>query len=408
MGSTHETDLVLAHPTPAERGRTYASTYDSWGSALELEDYVRREEYMTTVPVTRNGGITQWILTDPALPPDARPILSSCESIRKPVLVARPEGGPVVEAVTHCVGSVFTDPAHRGNGYASVMMAMMGPALARWQGAEMAKGEPWRDIRDGEVACSVLYSDIGKTFYAKHGWHPYESTHLDFPTTGAGAGAGEKPPRREAAPLGYHELAELCAVDERRLRARLARPSASNKTRVSLVPDLDAMLWHLMREDYMTKHIFGKTPTVRGGVVGDRPGARVWAVWTRGYYGGLKRPDKGNTMHILRLAVEQEEEDGDDDAAAAAAAGSGPGPGPDDAFVQDAVEALLRLARAEAAEWRVNNVELWNPDPRVRALVERAGISHEFVERETHSIASLMWYGEGEVEWVLNEKFGWC
>ncbi|KAK1973695.1 hypothetical protein LZ30DRAFT_742750 [Colletotrichum cereale] len=408
MGSTHDTDLVLAQPTPAERLRTYASTYATWGAALELDDYVRREQYMTTVPVSRNGGITQWILTDPALPPDARPILSSCESTRKRVLVARPGGGgegAVVEAVTHAIGSVFTDPAHRGNGYASVMMAMMGPALARWQGAEMAKGEPWRDIRDGDVACSVLYSDIGKTFYAKHGWHPYESTHLDFPVPSATADDGKKGEKGEeeeeheeekgetrrkqtvvAAPLGYHELAELCAVDERLLRARLARPS--DKTRVSLVPDLDAMLWHLMREDYMTKHIFGKTPTVRGGVVGD-PGARVWAVWTRGYYGGLKRPDDGNTMHVLRLAVE------DDDATP-------------DPVLQDAVDALLRLARAEAAEWSVNNVELWNPDPRVRALVESAGIPHDFVERETDSIASLMWYGEGDVEWVLNEKFGWC
>ncbi|KAK2004389.1 hypothetical protein LX36DRAFT_676979 [Colletotrichum falcatum] len=290
-------------------------------------------------------------------------------------------------------------------------MAMMGPALARWQGAEMAKGEPWRDIRDGEVACSVLYSDIGKTFYAKHGWHPYESTHLDFPVradggkeeetreTGAEDGGGREnksKARLEAAPLGYHELAELCAVDERLLRARLARPS--DKTRVSLVPDLDAMLWHLMREDYMTKHIFGRTPTVRGGVVGDRPGARVWAVWTRGYYGGLKRPEQGNTMHILRLAIEEDDDENSDGRAGSA----------DDGFVQDAVEALLRLARAEAAEWSVNNVELWNPDPRVRALVERAGIPHDFVERETDSIASLMWYGEGEVEWVLNEKFGWC
>ncbi|EFQ32136.1 uncharacterized protein GLRG_07280 [Colletotrichum graminicola M1.001] len=127
----------------------------------------------------------------------------------------------------------------------------------------------------------------------------------------------------------------------------------------------------------------------------------VWAVWTRGYYGGLKRPEKGNTMHILRLAVEEDESEANAGSRAAGAAD-------DDAFVQDAVEALLRLAHAEAAEWRVNNIELWNPDPRVRALIERAGIPHEFVERETESIASLMWYGEGEVEWVLNEKFGWC
>ncbi|OHE97347.1 lysine acetyltransferase [Colletotrichum orchidophilum] len=386
MGSTHETDLVLTQPTPAERIKTYTSTYANWGAALELDEYIRREAYMTTVPVSRNGGITQWILTDPTCPPDARPILSSCESIRKNVLVAKPDG-TVVDAITHAVGSVFTDPAHRGNGYASIMMNMVGPQLARWQGAEMKRGETWGDIRDGEVACSVLYSDIGKKFYAKHGWNPYESTHLEFPPQAAAAGVpegGESSSPREAAPLGYHELAELCAVDERLIRANLAKKS--NKTRVSLIPDLDAMLWHLMREDYMTKHIFGETPTVRGGVVGEH-GSRVWAVWTRGYYGGLKKPE-GNTMHILRLAIEDET--------------SG------DEYVQEAIEALLRLVRAQAAEWKVNNVEMWNPEPRIRGLIEKAGIPHEFVERENDSIASLMWYGQGEVEWVLNEKFGWC
>ncbi|WYZ45968.1 hypothetical protein EsH8_IX_000193 [Colletotrichum jinshuiense] len=379
MGSTHETELVLTQPTPTERVGTYTSTYDSWGTALELEEYLRREEYMTTVPVSRNGGITQWILTDPSQPPDNRPILSSCESIRKNLLVAKPDG-TVVDAITHAIGSVFTVPAHRGNGYASIMMNMMGPRLARWQGKEMAKGETWGDIKDGEVACSMLFSDIGKKFYAKHGWHPYESTHLSFPPQAA---SGEEESLK-AVPLGYHELAELCAVDERLLRSRLAKKG--NKTRVALLPDLDAMLWHLMREDYMTKHIFGKTPTVRGGVIG-KLGSRVWAVWTRGYYGGLKKPE-GNTMHILRLVVEDETSS--------------------DEYVQEAIEALLRLARAEAAEWKVNNVELWNPEPRIRGLIEKAGIPHEFVERETDSIASLMWYGEGEIEWVLNEKFGWC
>ncbi|KAK1715416.1 lysine acetyltransferase [Colletotrichum lupini] len=389
MGSTHETDLVLTQPTPAERLKTYTSTYANWGAALELQEYIRRESYMTTVPVSRNGGITQWILTDPTLPPDARPILSSCESIRKTVLVAKPDG-TVVDAITHAVGSVFTDPAYRGNGYASVMMNLVGAQLARWQGAEMKSGERWGDIRDGEVACSVLYSDIGKKFYAKHGWHPYESTHLEFPPQAspplseAGEGAVGAV-QVEASPLGYHELAELCSVDEGLIRAKLAKKST--KTRVSLIPDLDAMLWHLMREDYMTKHIFGQTPTVRGGVVGEH-GSRVWAVWTRGYYGGLKKPE-GNTMHILRLAIEDEEGSGDE-------------------YVQGAIEALLRLARAQASEWKVNGVEMWNPEPRVRGLIEKAGIPHEFIERENDSIASLMWYGQGEVEWVLNEKFGWC
>ncbi|TDZ18235.1 Lysine acetyltransferase [Colletotrichum orbiculare MAFF 240422] len=387
MGSTHETDLVLTQPTPEERIRVWTSTHQKWGAALELDAYLRREEYLTTVPMSRNGGITQWILTTPSQPPGERPILSSCESIRKRALAARPDG-TLAETVAHGIASVFTDPAHRGKGYASTMMGMLGPQLGAWQGSQVRKNTTTAaaaaaTIQTGDVAFSVLFSDIGKSFYARQGWHPHASTHLSFPPSHS-----PPPEPSKAKPVGYHELAELASVDESLLRAKLAAKSpSSSRTRVALLPDIDAVLWHLMREDFMTTHIFGKTPTVRGAVVGDR-GRRVWAVWTRGYYGGLKKPE-GNTMHILRLVVEDERGSSDD-------------------YVQEAVEELLTLARAEAAEWKVNYVELWNPEPRIRGLVEKAGIPHEFVERETDSIASLMFYGEGEAEWVLNEKFGWC
>ncbi|KAG7111537.1 hypothetical protein HYQ44_009732 [Verticillium longisporum] len=70
--------------------------------------------------------------------------------------------------------------------------------------------------------------------------------------------------------------------------------------------------------------------------------------------------------------------------------------------------AILGLAREEAAAWKVNNVELWNPTAKLRAAIDRAGLPHEFVDRQDTSIACLMWYGDGEVDWVANEKFGWC
>jgi hypothetical protein len=55
-------------------------------------------------------------------------------------------------------------------------------------------------------------------------------------------------------------------------------------------------------------------------------------------------------------------------------------------------------------------VQMWNPTGLLRRVVEGCGVQSRFVERERESIASLMWYGDGEkrVEWVANEKFGWC
>ncbi|ROT42988.1 hypothetical protein SODALDRAFT_269980 [Sodiomyces alkalinus F11] len=387
MGSKTEdtvavSSLVLTNPTPAEREACWKSTHPQWGAALDLDDYLHREAYLQTVPMARNGGITSWILTDTSSPEDARPVLSSCESIRKRCLVASPDG-TMREAVAHGVASVFTSPEHRGHGYASRMMALLGSQLASWQGVPYSpssapgKGEP-------ALAFSVLYSDIGKSFYAKNGWLPYDSTHLAFSPSSSSSSGSTSP----ASPILYHHLAELTSIDESLLRQRLARPSppgTGTKTRVALLPDLDAILWHMMREDYMTTRIFGSPPTVRGAIHGP-PGRRVWAIWTRGYYGGLRSPE-GNTLHILRLVLEDEEGESE--------------------LVQG-LRAILSVAREEAARWKVNDVQLWNPSHRLRRMVERTGLPHDFVEREKDSIASLRWYGQGEVDWVLNEKYAWC
>ncbi|KAK3307375.1 uncharacterized protein B0T15DRAFT_393255 [Chaetomium strumarium] len=390
MGSTNATSfpieslpdassplLILTHPTPAERTHTWKLTYPKWGPALTEEDYLTREDYLTTVPLARDGGITHWVLTVSNLPPDQRPILSSCESLRKRAVYVPKDGGggsrKVVEGVAHGIASVFTDPAFRGRGYASRMMKELGQRLKGWQVA----------VEKSRSLFSVLYSDIGKQFYAKHGWSPFESSHVAYkPAVAADV--------REhlARPIGYHDLAELCAVDERLLRAELAARPAG-KPHVAILPELDTMLWHLFREDFMTKAIFGRTPAIRGAVAGE-PGKRVWAVWMRGYYGGLNKME-GNTLHILRVVVEDKEQP--------------------DGELLDGFRSIVQIAQAEATEWKTQDVQVWNPTPKIRGLVEKCGIEYEFVDRDHDSIASLMWYGEEpttEVDWVANEKYAWC
>ncbi|TPX14143.1 uncharacterized protein E0L32_000537 [Thyridium curvatum] len=467
--------LVLAKATEAERLRTWSKTHPLWGPALSREDYLAREAYLTTVPLAKDGGITHWILTDARAPPDARPIYSSCESLRKPALAAyrvkkQGEGGgeavKVEDGLAHGVGSVFTDEKYRGRGYAGRMMQEMGRALRTWQagtragasgphgcgcgsgnGGVVAVSDGKEEEEEEEEApegtrClfSILYSDIGKKFYASRGWAPFASTHLSFPPAAAAAATAKDNAAADsqaaaatngsssngttelrARPIGYHELAELCAVDERQLRASLARRAArrgsGKTTHVALVPNLDQMLWHLMREDFVTKHVFGRTPAVRGAVYG-APGRRLWAVWTRGYYGGLERVE-GNTLHVLRFAVEGWREEGgdpaiddDDDDDDDHDHESCRGEGGDYEYLAAGMRAIVRLAQAEAAEWRSADVQMWNPPPALRRAVDLAGLEHEVVERDKDSIASLMWYGKQgrteELDWVLNEKYGWC
>jgi len=77
----------------------------------------------------------------------------------------------------------------------------------------------------------------------------------------------------------------------------------------------------------------------------------------------------------------------------------------------ESLKAILELAQAEAEEWQLETVDLWNPSEIVKKLVEMTGLENEFVDRQEESIASLMWYGEGtteDVKWLANEKYGWC
>ncbi|KAK0643812.1 hypothetical protein B0T16DRAFT_189189 [Cercophora newfieldiana] len=392
MGSTTPPSVpgtfILTRPTDAERRRTWSLTHPLWGPALRHEDYVEREVYLTTVPLAKEGGLSQWILTDPSLPPNERPILSSCETLRKRAIRARPDGS-VEDGIAHGIGAVFTDAQYRGRGYANRLMRELGLRLRTWQGESKR-----RNSNPDEVFCSVLYSDIGKTFYAKLGWAPYPSSHVAFPpVSGAESGLAPQDGYRgaKARPIGYHELAELCCADERLLRERVARTAReSGRTAVALLPDLDQILWHLMREDYMMKRIFGRTPSVRGAVYGEK-GRRVWAVWTRAYYGGLEKRE-GNTLHLLRVVVEDEE-------------------GMEEREVVEGFTEIVRIAQCEATEWCLQECQMWNPTGLLRRVVEGCGLECAFVEREGESIASLMWYGEGTtegVEWVANEKFGWC
>ncbi|KAI7788490.1 lysine acetyltransferase [Diaporthe eres] len=394
LPSAEHPDLVLTESTRAELQHVWGLHHPMWGPALKAEDYLAREEFLMTVPLAKNGGVTHWILTDRNAPPDNRPIYASCESLRKRALASRlgPDGPVVQDGIAHGIASVFTNPQYRGKGYASRMMKELGPKLAEWsEGRKGPKEDQNQENGTTRSLFSVLYSDIGKTFYAKTGWAAFESTHLCFKPVAAAAGA---PPSSKARPLGYHDLAVLCHLDENLLRGKIQQqarglPSSDKKVCAALVPELDQFLWHLMREDFMTKHIFHKTPAVRGALFGE-PGRRIWAVWTRGYYGGLDKIE-GNTFHILRFVVEDEAS-------------------PDD-YVAEGFTAIIQIAQAEAAEWRSFDVQMWNPSELLKRAAEGSGLEYELVNREKDSIASLMWYGDEPtetVDWVANEKYAWC
>jgi hypothetical protein len=123
---------------------------------------------------------------------------------------------------------------------------------------------------------------------------------------------------------------------------------------------------------------------------------------------------KGNTLHILRLVIE----DGNwEETANGYTNGHSHGHtnGNSTQHSHDAaIAALLRIAQREAEEWKMEHVEMWAPSQVALAAAQRLDPSAKVIDRDTESIASLQWYPEHDgsvadkIDWVGNEKYGWC
>ncbi|KAK4494120.1 hypothetical protein PRZ48_014418 [Zasmidium cellare] len=376
-------DIYLVVATRDELLTQQQANSDEWRGVLPAEAYVRRETYLYSQELTRDGGMTPWVLVHQPDPKGPRQILCGCESIRKRALVAR--DGQIEDVISHGVCSVFCSPDKRGRGYAGRMMKEMAQRMEHWQ-LDNGKSSPF----------SILYSDIGKDFYALRGWQAFPSAHVSVPALATTTPA-------DVRLLKNEDIAELCALDEKLVRQKLYKLKTSNRTTVAIVPDHATIAWHHARDDFVANELYGKTPSVKGIMVGDRPGSRIWMYFTRVWT--YLQEDCPNTLHILRLVIEDESLL---DFSPASSADADKLEGTD---VVRAIAACLQVAQSEAALWDMKDVTIWNPTSATLAAARSLDPKAAVVEREHESIASLNWYGSGsvtDIDWVCNEKYGWC
>ena len=207
-----------------------------------------------------------------------------------------------------------------------------------------------------------------------------------------------------ARPLFAEDLEDLCKIDEALVRKQLEDRPTGSKTAVALVPDVATMRWFHAREDFVGKELHGKTPKVKGAIVGE-DGHRVWMYWGRMWYNHDPEESKGNTLYILRVV----EEEGSNGEGPDAQHVNGTSTGRHDA----AIASLLLLAQREAREWGMEEVQAWNPKPSTLSAFRMVRPDVEVVNRDKESITSLKWYPEHEgrapdfIDWVDNEKYGW-
>ena len=135
-------DLYLSHPTAGECQTVWRLSSLAWTDALSLPQYLEESAYLTTVPLAKDGAMTNWILADKNLPSDQRPILCSCETFRKRAFISARDGN-LSEKIIHAVASVFCDPVLRLRGYGSRLMRELAEILRTFQ-AE--KTESWECV----------------------------------------------------------------------------------------------------------------------------------------------------------------------------------------------------------------------------------------------------------------------
>ncbi|KAJ5200465.1 Acyl-CoA N-acyltransferase [Penicillium cf. griseofulvum] len=368
-------DLILVPATAAERIASIRLNSVAWKGPLDMETYIARENHLLQQQLTRDG-LTCWILVDRNKPEDERVILSSCESYRKTALLAH--DGQVETVSTYGVGSVYCRPDFRGKGYAKRMLQELSTKLETW---EMEK-EPRR-----KSLFTVLFSDIGKKFYAQFGWRPFSSSHMSLPST---TGGPEKPVTRDLFAKDVQKCLCSEAVLDKLREQMLVASQKTSGAKIAILPNFDHFVWHWAREEFYAENLLPERspPVVKG--AGD-DNARVYCAWNRNF--GEKPED--NVLYILRWVY--------DDPTTLA----------EEHTTVQAMAAILRRAQKEAHEWNMSKVEFWNPTPLLQKAVALVDPEAELVHREKESIASLRWTGEEQglskdVEWWLNEKYTWC
>ncbi|KAG8527537.1 uncharacterized protein KY384_007689 [Bacidia gigantensis] len=388
--SSKSPDLALVEQTPEERERIWRLNGESWSGPLSPDQYVGREKHLSRQLLTKNGGVNYWILTDTTKLPNERPIFSSCESYKKRALVKRPDRD-VMDSISYSIGSVFCDPKYRGRGYARRMMGELGKKL-----------DHWNQLGGQETSFTVLYSDIGKIFYTKTGWEPFESSHITLPPNQE----FNLNPMTDFELLYASDLELLCQTDERKLRKAMStREPESDTVVVALIPDLATISWLHAREEYVGLETRGRAPKVKGALV-HSDGGRFWCIWSHFF---SKTAEEGNVLSILRIVAE--DEGGEVLAVTDGNSAAMPATNTDPANVSG-LKKLLQAAQSEAAKLAMNEVQIWNPSHCVLAAATIINPHIHVIQRDQDSIASLRWHGSKSkpdtISWIANEKYSWC
>ncbi|KAG7390789.1 hypothetical protein PHYBOEH_006915 [Phytophthora boehmeriae] len=354
--------------------------YEMWGAAtMDLAQYQRRSALKRATAFSQRGSI-YWALVetsddadgdstdDSDLVPGQTLLCCHCESHRFDCVIRR-SSGEVERGYSYHIGAVFTLPAFRKRGLATLFLTEVAKQLAQ--------------LPDALV--SVLYSDIGPNFYGKLGWraHPSRMATLDVAHP-RNLEVGDSS-SKDLSPLYLNdEFDALLKADNTKLVDELSSPTLQGREAFVMLPTRDSTEWQFcMGVHFAEANKFDDLPSRCGVKINDG----TFIIWCHNY---LKEP----TLFIVRARLP----DTGDDAVAS-------------------TRVMLQAALEEARKFKLKKVAIWDPPSILLHEDVRHHFEIELIDRE-FSLSSALVFRHGDIDikgdaaaplpnWLHNEKFAW-
>jgi hypothetical protein len=241
-------------------------------------------------------------------------------------------------------------------------------------------------VHENDIGSSI--DSVQQEYYRPFGWQTFPNLEISLPTARTSC--------FDTTPLTVDTLRTLCEADVSAIVSdiRSTPLPADTYARLAFLPTYPQAAWHFGAEEFIASKIFKfppRMPSIKGAISSS---GHTWGYWVHDY-----NEDK---LVLLRLVSSYSQS-------------STPN------RVEEAISeiaAVLRAAQAEAADWSLHKVVIWNPEPRTLeacSLVLGDGQEPQVRRRTEGSIPCLRWKGgkgDGEVEqglrWVALEKYCWC
>ncbi|KAG1703824.1 hypothetical protein DVH05_006832 [Phytophthora capsici] len=339
--------------------------YEEWGApVLTLPQYIGKDAAQRSTPFSQRGSIVWALVEDTGnsnVVAGETVLYCHCESHRFDCVVRR-SSGEIERGYSYHIGSVFTLPEHRKRGLAKLFLNEVAKQLQALPGALI----------------SVLYSDIGPTYYDKLGWklHPSKMATLDVEHPKNAPVDSESSTNFVSLTLDG-ELNEFLQADNARLVEELKSDKFEGHEAFAVLPNRDSIEWQFCVGAYYAQlRQYEEFPS-RCGVIVNKDAFLIWC-----------HSLKASTLYILRARLPTVGEN-----------------------AVEATRLLLGEALKEAHKFKLKKVAIWNPPSALADQAVRDHLEIAFVDRKD-SLSSAMVFRSDPASsilphWAANEKYAW-